>query len=403
MPDQIVVIAGPDNGRAFPLKEGDPLLIGRAHNTGARLTDPRVSRVHCQVKVEADRVVLFDLGSAGGTVVNGKRVDRCDLAPGDVIEVGDSRLRYDTQDEEAPGPAAKPPLLPAERMHELTGARLGRFEVGPLLAKGQSGLVFLTHDGKYNREAVLKVFWPEFARDPREVKRFVRAVKTLLPIRHPHLVTLYGAGLTAPYCWIAMEYVEGESATQVIRRSGGGKVLPWQDALRVALHVSRALAFAHFHQIVHRNITPQSILIRSEDGLAKLGDLLTAKAMEGGLAEQITRTGELLGDVNYLPPERTSGLAGEVDHRSDLYSLGATVYALLTGQPPLQAPSVVQTILRIRQEQPVSPKRYHPGLPTAFEAIVLKLQAKQPEDRYQTAGQLLGDLDRLAKTHGLET
>jgi serine/threonine protein kinase len=399
---QLVVIAGPDAGRAFPLKEGDPLLIGRGKNTATQLSDPRVSRVHCQVKIEKERVVVLDLGGAGGISVNGKAAEQQELVSGDVLQVGDTKLRFDDEDEtdeDAPAGAARPSLLPAERMHELTGAQLGRYTLGPMLAKGQSGLVFLGRDTKQSRMAALKVFWPEFSRDAREVKRFIRAMKTMLPIRHAHLVTLYAAGLTTPYCWMAMEYVEGESVTQVIRRIGAGGALPWQDALRVGIHVCRALVFAHFHQIIHRNITPQNILIRGSDRVAKLGDMMTAKALEGSQAQQITKPGELLGDVQYMAPERTSGMAADVDQRSDLYSLGATVYALLTGRPPLQGSSLVETILKIRQEQPVGPKRHRPDMPAGLDVIVLKLLAKPPEQRYQTAGQLLGDLDQLAKAH----
>src|SRR5207244_4084355 len=136
------------------------------------------------------------------------------------------------------------------------------------------------------------------------------------------LITLYGAGKTGPYCWLAMELVEGESVTQVIHRLGTAGALDWRCALWVAVHVARALEYAHGQNIIHRNITPQNILIRSADRLTKLGDLMLAKAQEGGLAQQITRPGEILGDLRFLSPERTLGQA-TIDHRSDLYGLGA--------------------------------------------------------------------------------
>jgi serine/threonine protein kinase len=398
MPAQLTVIAGPDKGRSFPLKEGDTLLIGRGKNTGAPLTDPRVSRVHCQVKVEGGRFLLADLGGAGGTLVNGKAVDSHELEHDDKIQIGDSRLVFNDEEEEDEGPPTVPPTLPAERMHELTGYQLGRFEIGPLLAKGQSGLVFFGKDRKQDRPTAVKVFWPEFSRDAREVKRFVRAMKTMLPLRHPHLVTIYGAGRTGTYCWVAMEYVDGESMRQHLTRLGGAP--PWQPALRVAVHLARALAFASFHKIVHRNIAPPNILISSRDRVVKLGDLMTAKALEGRLALHVTKPGELLGDVEYLAPEQTTGVVGEIDHRSDLYGLGATVYALLTGRPPLRGASMVETILKIRQENPVSPKQLNPAVPDALAAVVVKLLQKRPEDRYQNAGALLGELNAIAKAHG---
>src|SRR5262249_41929647 len=153
---------------------------------------------------------------------------------------------------------------------------------------------------------------------------------TVLPLRHPNLVTLYGAGKTGPHCWMSMEYVAGENMQQVIDRIGIAGMLDWRRAFQVALHVGRALAHAAGQNIVHRNVTPTNILREATSKVVKLGDLMLAKALEGPLARQITRPGELIGDVNYMCPEQTHGTQ-DLDARSDLYGLGATVYALLTG------------------------------------------------------------------------
>src|SRR5262249_19624081 len=150
--------------------------------------------------------------------------------------------------------------LAGERLQELSGTRLANYDVGLLLAKGQSGLVFRATDSKADRPVALKVLWPECCKDDDEVKRFVRAMKTMMPLRHVHLVTLYGAGKTGSYLWIAMEYVDGDSLSQVIQRIGSHGMLEWQYALRVAIDVARALVFAHYHQIIHRDIAPQNIL-----------------------------------------------------------------------------------------------------------------------------------------------
>jgi serine/threonine protein kinase len=291
--------------------------------------------------------------------------------------------------------------LPAERLQDLTGTKLSRYEVGSVLAKGQSGLIFQAHDLDDNRVVAIKVLWPEFCKDEDEVKRFVRAMKTMLPIRHPHLVSIYGAGKTGTYCWIAMEYVEGQSLRQVIQRIGKDGMLDWRYALRVAVHVSRALVYAHYHQIIHRDIAPQNLMVRTSDQVTKLGDLMMAKALGGKLAQQITRPGELLGDVRYMSPERTSGGAASVDVRSDIYGLGATVYALLTGRPPCDGNSLVETIIKIRQAEPVAPKKAQPSLPDRFEALVLKMLAKNPEDRPQTAAAVLAELEPIVKAEGV--
>jgi serine/threonine-protein kinase len=234
------------------------------------------------------------------------------------------------------------------------------------------------------------------------MQRFVRAMKTVLPLRHPNLVTLYGAGKVGQHCWLAMEYVAGESLTHVIQRIGVAGMLDWRHALRAAAHVGRALEYAHGQQIIHRNVAPPNILLRAEDKVAKLGDLMLAKALDGVLAQQVTRPGELVGDVNYMSPERTKSSMEGVDGRSDIFSLGATVYALLTGRPPFADVSLVETITKIRKADPEKPKKYQMSIPDLFEGTVLRMLAKRPEDRYQSAADLLKDLERVAKYQGVQ-
>jgi serine/threonine protein kinase len=403
----LLVIAGPDKGRVFQLSEGYTVVVGRSRNTVFKLTDPRVSRVHCDVEVKGKRIFLTDLDSGGGTFVNGQRVTETELRKGDVVKIGDTQLRVEDADSAEPSTVssaiaapARPVIVSAERLHELKGTKLSHYEVGDVLARGHSGLVFKAEDFKNDRTVAFKVLWPEFSRNEEEMQRFVRAMKTMLPLRHPNLVALYGAGKTGGYCWIAMEYVEGESLTQVIARLGTASMLDWRKAFYIAVYLGRALEYAHGQHIVHRNITPQNVLVGKTPDVTKLGDLMLAKAQEGTLAQQITRPGELLGDVRYMSPERTLG-SPTVDARSDLYSLGALTYALLTGRPPFEGRTLVETITQIRGADPVKPKKYQLAIPDMFEGVVLKLLAKRPEQRYQTAGELLKDLERVGKLQGV--
>ena len=410
MAKQLIVVAGPDKGRSFPITGAEILLIGRSKATQTALADPHVSRVHCQVEVEDGKIMLMDNESAAGTLVNGKRVSQHQLRSGDVIKIGETQLRY--QDDEAgevatvlPGamPAPKPAAVAAgggDKLADLVGKTLAHFEVGEIIAKGQSGFIFQARDTKDNRTVALKVLKPEFSRNEDEMQRFIRGMKTVMPLRHPNLVALYGAGKTGNYCWMAMEHVEGESLTQVIQRLGTAGMLDWRHGLRYAVHIARALDYAAQHQIVHRNISPQNVLIRSSDKVAKLGDLMLAKAMEGTMAQQITRPGELVGDVNYMSPERTRGSA-DIDSRSDIYSLGALTYTLLCGRPPFEGGSLVETITKIRSADPVKPKKFQLSTPDLFEGTVLRMLAKRPEDRFQTPAELLTDLERVAKFQGM--
>ena len=149
-------------------------------------------------------------------------------------------------------------------------------------------------------------------------------------------------------------------------------------------------------------MTPTNILREATTKVVKLGDLMLAKALEGPLARQITRPDELIGDVSYMSPERTRGTE-ELDIRSDLYGLGATVYALLTGRTPCGGTTLVEKVMRIRQTEPEKPTRFQMSIPGQFEGVVLKLLAKQPEKRYQTAAELIQDLQRVARFTGAPT
>lgn len=405
---QLTVIAGPDKGRSFDVASGEKLQIGRSQSTQTRLIDPHVSRMHCELEVQGDRVVLVDAKSAAGTFVNGKRVTQQVLRHGDIVQVGDTQLLF--QDDEASDQSTLPPhsfqAKPAPAaggaasVESLAGQKLSRYEIGAIIAKGQSGVVFRARDTESEQVVAFKVLRPDFSQNEQDMQRFVRAMKTVMPLRHPNLVQLYNAGRTGPYCWMAMEFVDGESLTRVIHRIGIAGMLDWRYGLRVAVHVARALEFASKHQIIHRNVEPANILIRNADKLAKLGDLMLAKALEGTLAQQITRPGELLGEVRYMAPERTRGTA-DIDGRSDIYGLGATVYGLLTGRPPLEGTSLPDTIMKIRQAEPEKPRKYQLAIPEAFEGTVLRMLAKRPEDRHQTAADLLEDLERVAKFQGV--
>jgi serine/threonine-protein kinase len=177
-------------------------------------------------------------------------------------------------------------------------------------------------------------------------------------------------------------------------------MLDWRYAFHVAVDIARALEAAYARQIVHRNITPANILVRSCDRVAKLADLMLAKAMSGSLARQVTRPGELIGDVLYMSPERTRSQA-DVDTRSDIYSLGATLYALLTGRPPFESESLLDAIDNIRNAPPVPPKKYQLSIYDLFENVVLRMLQKRPDERYQTPTELLDELRRIGNYQGI--
>jgi serine/threonine protein kinase len=403
----IVITAGPDKGRSFPLEPGSTLQVGRSQATATRLTDATVSRVHCEIEYDGEQAVLANI-SASGTLVNGKPVAEHHLRPGDVVRVGTTEFRFQlAADGEAStvvpvmaGTRTTATAPVAEGLASLPGQTLSHYAIDSLIARGTTGMVFRAHDTRDNHVVALKVLHPEFSRHDDEMQRFVRAMKTVLPLRHPNLVTLQAAGKTGPYCWVAMDYIEGESLTHVIQRIGVAGMLDWKYGYRVAVQITRALEYAHGQSIVHRNVTPTNILWRTADKTALLGDLMLAKALEGTLAQQITRPGELVGDVGYMSPERTRG-TGDIDGRADLYGLGATVYALIAGRPPFTGGTLPELITKIRNAEPEKPKKYQMAIPDLFQGTVMKLLAKRAEERFQSASELLVDLERVGKFAGV--
>ena len=422
MATQLLVIAGPDEGRLFPLEEGDALSVGRSRSAAVCLRDPSVSRLHCRVGVDRNKILVADFDSECGTFVNGQRVMSHELQPGDVLRIGQTHFCLVTggpDDSRAVQPAPEPSaqsVAPAGAMDQMVGKSLNRYELHRLIATGRLGGVFQARDTKKGEIVALKVLWPAVVSTEVDKRRFRRAMRTVIPLRHPNLITVHNAGKTGPYHWIAMEYISGSSLSDMIKRIGASAAraneprralsqgLPrgwWRPALRIAVQIGRALEFAHANRIVHRNVTPRNILVREEDNTAKLGDLLLAKALEGPLAEDVTHLGDVPGELQYMSPERTFRSEGG-DGRSDIYSLGATVYALLTGRPPFAGPSLKETLDQIREGHPLLPTTYRPSIPAAFEQAILKMLAKRPEERFQTPAELLECLGRIAKEEELK-
>jgi serine/threonine-protein kinase len=297
---------------------------------------------------------------------------------------------------------AAPAAAPAqEAAYGLTGRVLGSYELGPLLAQGHSGMVLRARDQRTGQDVAVKVLWPHLANNPEVVQRLLRAAKTMLSVRHPNLVALYEAGQTGAYTWLAMEYIDGESLTQVIERIGVAGMLDWRHAHRVAVHIGRALHTIHRQHIIHRNLAPQNILLRAADKSAVLSDVVLAKALEGELAQPITRPGEILGDYRYMAPEQVTA-GSPVDARVDIYCLGAMLYALLTGRPPLAGDSLPETVTMIRNVEPAPPKKFQMSISDGFEGVVMKMLAKKPQARIQTALELLEELDRVGRFHGVK-
>lgn len=405
MSARLHVIDGPDRGLVFHLPDKETLIVGRSRTSQLKLNDEHVSRQHCTVETGGGMYRIRDAASKLGTFVNGQRVEEHALIVGDVIQVGRTRLRMivadadETADMTVGGRPISGPGSPEYReLAQLIGKTLAQFKIGKIIASGHSGLVFEATDTEQKRNVALKVLRPDLMAGEESMNRFARAVKTLLPVRHPNLVVVHGGGRRGPYCYYAMERVNGESLAQRIDDRGIVGMLDWKQTFRVALQMAKALEAAHQHHFIHRNLKPDKILIDNQNEKAKLGGLMLAKAMEGPQAAVVTAPGRIAGLSPYTPPERTWDEA-EVDQRSDIYGLGATLYATLTGRTPVSGKTQHELIETIRTLIPASPKRFQLSVPDMFEGLIMRMLAKSPDDRIQTPSALLRELERIGRFH----
>ncbi len=267
----------------------------------------------------------------------------------------------------------------------------GRYRLEDRIGGGGMAWVWKAEDTLLHRPVAIKVLREEFVSDEAFVRRFRQEAESAASLVHPNVVHVYDVGEERGEHYIVMELVEGETLKEYIQRHGP---LPVGRALQIATSVARALQAAHRKGIVHRDIKPQNILLTAE-GRVKVADFGIARAATG---TTIVHTNTVLGSAHYFAPEQARG--GFTDEKSDLYSLGAVLYEMLTGSPPFEAATPVAVALKHLQEQPVTPRKQRQEIPRSVEAIVLRLLEKDPAKRYTSADALLADLHRALEEIG---
>jgi beta-lactam-binding protein with PASTA domain/tRNA A-37 threonylcarbamoyl transferase component Bud32 len=263
----------------------------------------------------------------------------------------------------------------------------GRYELAHLVARGGMAEVYRAHDRFLDRPVALKILFPELSVDQAFVQRFRREAQAAANLAHPNIVSVYDWGEDGSTYFIVMEFIEGRPLSAILR--SGGPMHP-DRATEIAADVAAALAYAHRHDVVHRDVKPGNVLI-TDEGLVKVTDFGIARALN--TEESLTQTGAVMGTATYFSPEQAEGLG--VDRRSDIYSLGVVLFEMVTGRPPFVADSPVAVASKHVREQPPLPRELNPAVPEGLEAIILKCLAKSPEHRYATAEELRNDLVRF--------
>lgn len=278
------------------------------------------------------------------------------------------------------------------------GTRLGEFELLGEIGRGGMGVVFRARQHSLQRDVAVKVLPPALASARLRLERFRREAFAVSKLQHPGVVPILSFGVADDVVYYAMEFVEGPSLAEVVRAARRGEVLDGVGELagqprRVARLVSELLrAVQHIHQrgVLHRDIKPHNVLL-GPSCAPRLIDFGLAKDLE--LAD-LTRTGDTAGTPNYMSPEQARSTRHPVDERTDVYSVGALLYELLTLQPPFAGVSLPQLFIKIATEEPTAPRRLAKHIPRDLEVICLKALAKEPDERYTSAAAMADDLVR---------
>ena len=260
-----------------------------------------------------------------------------------------------------------------------TGTLLAqRYRIDARLGEGGMGGVFKAHDTLLDRPVAIKALSPQLLGEDG-LKRFLHEAQAAAKVTHPNIVAIHDVVDDGHQRLIVMEYIAGKTLRELLP-------MKWQEAADAALQVCNALEFAHAHGIIHRDIKPENVIL-TDRGVAKVMDFGLARS-EG--RSRLTHSGMILGTVAYMPPEQA--LSGTVDARSDLYSVGCVLYEIITGRPPFQADDPFAVISMHINVPPVSPRFHARDIPTVLEATILRLLAKDPTERFQSASEVAGVL-----------
>ena len=284
----------------------------------------------------------------------------------------------------------------ADRDTQLEEALRDRYVIERELGRGGMATVYLARDLRHDRYVALKVLHSGLAA-ALGPERFEREIKLVARLQHPHILPVFDSGAVGQGAgggerlWFTMPYVEGESLRERLRRD---QQLPLEDAVRITTETARALDYAHRHGVIHRDITPENILL-SRDGDALVADFGIGRSLNSSVPDRLTETGVLVGTATYMSPEQAAG-ERLLDGRTDIYSLGVVLYELLAGEPPYTGPTTQAIIAKRFQGEVPSVRRVRPSVPEPVERVLLKALALVPADRFASAAQLAQALSAAA-------
>ena len=263
----------------------------------------------------------------------------------------------------------------------------GDYELLEEIARGGMGIVYRARQVSLNRMVAIKMIRSGDVAEEDEIRRFQAEAESAACLQHPHIVGIHEVGQWEGQYYFSMEYVSGVSLAQLARQ---GPRPPKQVAQYVR-QIAEAIDFAHRHGVLHRDIKPSNVIIDERDQ-ARVTDFGLAKRIETD--QKLTQTGQILGTAPYMAPEQAAGATDRVGPLSDVYSIGAVLYELLTGRPPFKGRTPLETLTQVCERDPKLPRQLNPNTPRELEMICLKCLEKNPQDRYASAMSLADDLER---------
>mgnify|MGYP001024900096 CR=1 FL=1 len=264
-----------------------------------------------------------------------------------------------------------------------------RYEIIRKIGDGGMAFVYEAKDRLLNRTVALKVLRPEFVDDDEFLTKFKREAEAVASLSHPNIVNVYDVGEDGKVHYIVMEFVDGKNLKEIIQDEG---ILDEYTALDITKQIAMALSAAHKKGIIHRDIKPHNILISNEGRVVKVADFGIAKAVSNST---MTNIGSIIGSVHYFSPEQAKGTY--TDYRTDLYSLGIVLYEMVTGVVPFNGDSPVTVAVKHIQEKAIPPKNINQNIPNSLNDLIMKAMEKDPVNRYQTAKEIIGDLEKIKK------
>jgi WD40 repeat protein/tRNA A-37 threonylcarbamoyl transferase component Bud32 len=302
------------------------------------------------------------------------RAAEADISASTVAHIGEASTQAWSASKAAP-PAAPPRMV------------IGDYEILGEIARGGMGVVYKARHHALGRVVALKQIRSGELANQDDLLRFQAEGQAAAQLDHPGIVPVYTVGEEGSHPYLAMAFIDGPSLWQQVKE----QPLAQRQAARLMQQVAQAVDYAHQRGIVHRDLKPHNILL-APGGQPKITDFGLAKRAEDS---NLTQTGQILGTPSYMPPEQAAGQAAQVGPLSDVYSLGATLYCLITGRPPFQSSSPLETLKQVLEQEPVSPRELNRSISKDLETICLKCLQKSPQRRYASAGELAADLQRF--------